>query len=66
MNRAAYTVKLAPKQNSPRSIIIGIATRSSKDQNFSLLNEWLVKDTGISGIEASFQNINQVGVTSEF
>jgi hypothetical protein len=65
-NRAAYTITLAPMQNSPTAFIIGIAVGSSENQDFELLNDRLEQATGIKGIEASYQNIHQSGITPEF
>lgn len=65
-NKVAYTITLAPMQKSPKAYIIGIAVGSTEDQDYDLLNERLEQATGIKGMEASFQNINQVGITPEF
>lgn len=65
-NRAAYTITLAPMQNSPTAFIIGIAVGSSENQDFELLNDRLEQATGIKGIEVSYQNIHQSGITPEF
>jgi hypothetical protein len=65
-NRVAYTVTLAATQKSTKAFIIGIAVGSSEDQDFELLNARLEKETGIKGIEVSYQNINQIGITQEF
>jgi len=65
-NKIAHTINLAPMQKSPKSFIIGIAVGSSENQDNELLNARLEYDTGIKGIETSFQNIHQYGVTPEF
>lgn len=65
-NRSAYNITAAPTQKSPKSFIIGMAVGSTENQDLQLLNERLEKETGIKGIEASFQNINQYGVSTEF
>lgn len=65
-NRAAYSISLAPMQESPTAFIIGIAVGSTEKQDYELLNKKLSEDTGIEGLEVSFQNINQAGVTQEF
>lgn len=65
-NKTVYSVNLAPTQKSPTSFIIGIAVGSTEDQDFELLNQRLEEETKIKGIEVSFQNINQVGVTTDF
>jgi hypothetical protein len=65
-DRAAYTINLAPMQRSPTAYIIGIAVGSSENQDVELLNKLLEKATGIKGIEASYQNIHQSGITPEF
>ena len=65
-DRVAYNINMAPTQNSPRSFIIGMAVGSTENQDLKLLNKRLEESTGIKGIEASFQNINQYGVTAEF
>lgn len=46
--------------------VIGIAVGSTKKQDVEQLNAKLEGSTGIEGLEASFQNINQFGVTQEF
>jgi hypothetical protein len=65
-NRAAYTITLAPMQASPTAFIIGLAVGSTENQDVELLNERLQKATGIKGIEVSYQNIHQSGITPEF
>jgi hypothetical protein len=65
-NRSAYSLTLAPMQNSPTAYIIGIAVGSTEKQDYELLNKKLSMETGIDGIEVSFQNINQAGVTQDF
>lgn len=65
-NRAAYSIALAPMQNSPGAFIIGIAVGSTEKQDYEILNKKLAAETGIEGIEVSFQNITQAGVTQEF
>jgi hypothetical protein len=65
-NRAAYSISLAPMQNSPTAYIIGIAVGSTEKQEYEILNRKLSEETGINGLEVSFQNINQAGVTQEF
>jgi hypothetical protein len=65
-NRAAHSITLAPMQKSPSAYIIGIAVGSTEKQDYELLNQKLQAETGIEGIEVSFQNINQAGVTQEF
>lgn len=65
-NKVAYTITFAATQKSTKAFIIGIAVGSSEDQDFELLNSRLEVDTGIKGIEVSFQNINQIGITQEF
>lgn len=64
-NRTFYPITLAPMQNSPTTYLIGIAAGSSEDQDIELLNKKLGEVTGIQGIEMSFQNINQQGITNE-
>jgi len=53
-------------QNSADSFLIGIAAGSSEDQDTKILNEELEKVTGIKGIEVSFQNFYQSGITNDF
>lgn len=53
-------------QKSPSALIIGIAVGSTEKQDYELLNKKLCEETGIEGMEVSFQNINQAGVTQEF
>mmetsp|Transcript_13639 Transcript_13639/g.25658 ORF Transcript_13639/g.25658 Transcript_13639/m.25658 type:complete len:157 (-) Transcript_13639:671-1141(-) len=53
-------------QKASRAFLISIAAGSSENQDYELLNEKLEKNTGIKGIKASFQNINQSGTTQEF
>jgi hypothetical protein len=65
-NRAAYTISLAPMQNSPSAFIIGIAVGSTENQDIELLNQKLERESGIKGIEMSYQNIHQTGITPEF
>lgn len=65
-NRAAYTISLAPMQNSPSAYIIGIAVGSTENQDIELLNQKLERESGIKGIEMSYQNIHQSGITPEF
>jgi hypothetical protein len=65
-NRAAYSIAVAPMQKSPNAFIIGIAVGSTEKQDYEILNQKLSAETGIDGIEVSFQNINQAGVTQEF
>jgi hypothetical protein len=65
-NRTAYSITMAPMQNSPTAHIIGIAVRSTEKQDFELLNQRLGSDVGIEGIKVSFQNVHQVGITQEF
>lgn len=65
-NRSAYTINLAPMQSSSTAYIIGIAAGSSENQDVEILNKRLETKTGIKGIEASYQNIRQVGITPEF
>lgn len=56
----------APMQKSQEAYIIGIAAGSSEDQDIELINNKLEEVTGIQGIEVSFQNINQPGITNDF
>jgi hypothetical protein len=65
-NRAAYTITMAPMQNSPTAYIIGIAVGSTENQDCELLNKKLEASTGIIGIETSYQNIHQAGITPDF
>jgi hypothetical protein len=65
-NRAAHSISLAPVQKSSSAYIIGIAVGSTEKQDTENLNARLGEATGIEGIEASFQSINQFGVTQEF
>jgi hypothetical protein len=51
--RLAYSINLSATQKTSTAFIIGIAVGSTEDQDFG-------------GIEVSFQNVNQVGVTQEF
>jgi hypothetical protein len=53
-------------QKSHKAFLIGIAAGSTEEQDCMLLNERLPKVTGIKGIEVSFQNVNQNGITQEF
>jgi hypothetical protein len=53
-------------QTSPTAYIIGIAVGSTENQDVELLNQRLEKFTGIKGIEMSYQNIHQSGITPEF
>lgn len=66
MKRVALTINLAPMQNSTKAYIIGIAVGSTENQNFETLNKRLEKDTGIKGIEVSYQNVNQRGISQDF
>lgn len=61
-----YSLMLAPMQKSSEAHLIGIAVGSSEDQDLEILNQRLEQVTGIRGIEASFQNINQAGITNDF
>ena len=65
-HRAAHAIAMAPMQNSHSSFIIGIAVGSTEKQDYDLLIERLASAAGIEGIDVSFQNINQAGVTQEF
>jgi len=65
-HKLVYTINLAPMQKSDKAFIIGIAVGSTEDQDYTLLNERLEKETGIKGIEVSYQSINQAGITQEF
>ena len=65
-NSKYYTVTFAPMQNSAEAFMIGMAAGSSEDQDLDLLNKKLAEVTGIRGIEASFQNVNQKGITNDF
>jgi hypothetical protein len=56
----------ANMQNSADSFLIGIAVGSSEDQDTTILNKELETATGISGIEVSYQNFYQAGITNEF
>jgi hypothetical protein len=53
-------------QKSPNAYIISIAVGLTEKQEYELLNEKLGKEIGIDGVEVSFQNINQAGLTQEF
>jgi hypothetical protein len=66
MKRVALTINLAPMQKSNNSYIIGIAVGSSENQDYEVLNDKLQEATGIAGIEVSFQNVNQAGISQEF
>lgn len=59
-------IGLANMQNSADSYLIGIAVGSSEDQDTKILNEQLEIVTGVKGIEVSFQNFYQAGLTNEF
>jgi hypothetical protein len=65
-NKAALSISFAPSQKLVSAYIIGIAVGSTEDQDYELLNKKLEEETGITGIEVSFQNINQIGITQEF
>lgn len=65
-NKTAYTINLAPMQKSSKAYVIGIAVGSTEDQDYEILNDKLAKEIGIPGIETSFQNINQIGITQDF
>jgi hypothetical protein len=56
----------ANMQYSPESYLIGIAVGSSEDQDTTILNRELATFTGIPGIEVSYQNFYQAGITNEF
>lgn len=64
--RVALSINFAPVQKSNKAFIIGIAVGSSENQDYDVLNEKLQDATGIKGIEVSFQNINQAGISQEF
>lgn len=66
MKKVALTINLAPMQKSNKAFIIGIAVGSTENQDYEILNKKLEEDTGIKGIEASFQNVNQSGIPQEF
>jgi hypothetical protein len=66
MKRVALTINLAPTQKSTKAYIIGIAVGSTENQDFEILNEKLEKDTGIKGVEVSYQNVNQRGISPDF
>jgi hypothetical protein len=59
-------IGLANMQNSVDSYLIGIAVGSSEDQDTTILNKKLEEATGIKGIEVSYQNFYQAGITNEF
>jgi hypothetical protein len=59
-------ISLATMQNSVESYLIGIAVGSSEDQDTTILNHRLAEVTGIQGIEVSYQNFYQAGITNEF
>lgn len=61
-----HTVTYTPMQQSHEAHLIGIAPGLSEEQDYEVLNEKSGKATGIEGIEVSFQNIHQVGITNEF
>jgi len=65
-NLVSYAINMAPMQRSHKAFLIGIAAGSTENQDCELLNKRLEHVTGIQGIEASFQNINQTGVTQDF
>jgi hypothetical protein len=65
-NKVAYSISFAPSQKSVSAYIIGIAVGSTENQDYELLNKKLEEVTGITGIEVSFQNIHQIGVTQDF
>jgi hypothetical protein len=65
-NLVSHAITLAPMQNSYKAYLIGIAAGSTENQDCDLLNERLAAATGIKGIETSFQNINQTGITQDF
>jgi len=62
----ALNIGLANMQNSAESFLIGIAVGSSEDQDALILNKELERVTGIKGIEVSYQNFFQAGITNEF
>lgn len=64
--KSFYSVSFAPMQYSSESYLIGIAAGSSEEQDTELINQRLSEVTGIQGIEVSFQNVNQIGITNEF
>jgi hypothetical protein len=53
-------------QHSARAYVVGIAVGSGEGQDFDELNDRLQDSTGIQGIEISYQNIYQAGITNEF
>jgi hypothetical protein len=63
MKKVALTINLAPTQKSNKAFIIGIAVGSSENQDYEVLNKKLQEETGIEGIEVSFQNVNQFGIS---
>lgn len=65
-NLVSYAINLVPMQGSHKAYLIGIAAGSTENQDCDLLNAKLECATGIKGIEVSFQNINQTGITQDF
>lgn len=66
MKKVALTINLAPTQKSNKAFIIGIAVGSTENQDYEVLNKKLQEETGIKGIEVSFQNVNQFGISQDF
>ena len=65
-NCTTLSISMASMQHSPTAFIIGIGVGSTEKQDIELLNNKLTEETGIEGIEVSFQNVNQSGITPEF
>ena len=57
---------LAEMQNSPTSYLVGMAAGSTEDMDYDAINEGLESIVGIKGIEVSYQNLYQPGITPEF
>ena len=61
-----YACTLAEMQNSPTAFIIGLAAGSTENMDYEEINKHLQDVVGIKGIEVSFQNLYQPGITPDF
>lgn len=67
MKKVVLTINLASMQKSSnKNYNIGIAVGSTENQDYEILNKKLEEERGIKGIEISFQNVNQSGISQDF
>ena len=53
-------------QKSPTAYIVGIAAGSTEDMDYETINKGIEEIVGVKGVEVSFQNLYQPGITPEF